>query len=514
MKLKKVLAMVLAATMIMGMSVTTFAADETSISVETAAGALTEATLTKLQVIGADPSTETGWKFLNGAGIYYMSAFEVDSEQEAIWSLIKYELTEQDITDYSEFSAAAQQKLTSAKTISAGDLDRALSKVYGSLRSSFQPTSNPITAESAGVYAIHASDNDFTYKMMAAYIGFTVADDGSYPTLPESVKLTEKGAPVDITKTGTDTSDGETDTSNVVAIGDIVTYEITTVIPFIDSEAFLAEPAPFFNITDEIVGAEYVLENGYTIEYTDVEENNAINAQIVLDADKAGFTVNLSDELNAANTNAGRPIKITYQAKITDLTTNNTAKGHIPGKDIDTGENDDNFVTGSVQLKKVDADDQEEVKKGLAGAEFQVKLNNTGNPLMFALEDPDVPGVYVYAPEEIEGVTRTDTVVVNEEGIVLIKGLDTGSYHFIETKAPNGYSINEDGRTLRIDVPEQDQETVLATVEGELADTKLSSLPLPSTGGIGTTIFTIGGCAIMIAAAGLYFASRRKQENK
>ena len=34
----------------------------------------------------------------------------------------------------------------------------------------------------------------------------------------------------------------------------------------------------------------------------------------------------------------------------------------------------------------------------------------------------------------------------------------------------------------------------------------------PSTGGIGTTIFTIGGCAIMIIAAGLFFATRRKTE--
>lgn len=45
----------------------------------------------------------------------------------------------------------------------------------------------------------------------------------------------------------------------------------------------------------------------------------------------------------------------------------------------------------------------------------------------------------------------------------------------------------------------------------EIPNTKL--VALPSTGGIGTTIFTIGGCVIMIAAAGLYFASRRK-ENK
>ncbi len=42
----------------------------------------------------------------------------------------------------------------------------------------------------------------------------------------------------------------------------------------------------------------------------------------------------------------------------------------------------------------------------------------------------------------------------------------------------------------------------------EIPNTKLAQLP--STGGIGTTIFTIGGCAIMIIAAALFFASRRK----
>ena len=40
--------------------------------------------------------------------------------------------------------------------------------------------------------------------------------------------------------------------------------------------------------------------------------------------------------------------------------------------------------------------------------------------------------------------------------------------------------------------------------------TNITMTSLPSTGGIGTTIFTIGGCAIMILAAALYFATRRK----
>ena len=47
--------------------------------------------------------------------------------------------------------------------------------------------------------------------------------------------------------------------------------------------------------------------------------------------------------------------------------------------------------------------------------------------------------------------------------------------------------------------------TVLMT---DITNTKMSALP--STGGIGTTIFTIGGCLIMIVAAGLFFASRKK----
>lgn len=51
-----------------------------------------------------------------------------------------------------------------------------------------------------------------------------------------------------------------------------------------------------------------------------------------------------------------------------------------------------------------------------------------------------------------------------------------------------------------------------AMISFEIPNTQL--VALPSTGGIGTTIFTIGGCVIMIAAAGLYFASRRKLEKK
>ena len=85
-----------------------------------------------------------------------------------------------------------------------------------------------------------------------------------------------------------------------------------------------------------------------------------------------------------------------------------------------------------------------------------------------------------------------------------VTGLDEGKYWFEEILAPAGYSINGDGVT--VEVVENTERNVSFT--GSLTDTKLSSLP--STGGIGTTIFTIAGCLIMIAAAGLFFASRKK----
>ena len=73
------------------------------------------------------------------------------------------------------------------------------------------------------------------------------------------------------------------------------------------------------------------------------------------------------------------------------------------------------------------------------------------------------------------------------------------------------FGITYDGTTKEVEGATK-TETIKdddASFDGyNIVNTHLTALP--STGGIGTTIFTIGGCAIMVIAAGLFFATRRK----
>lgn len=160
--------------------------------------------------------------------------------------------------------------------------------------------------------------------------------------------------------------------------------------------------------------------------------------------------------------------------------------------------------TGTITLTKY----AEDGKTILKGAEFKlykatkdkVKEENSGVSALRFIKLGD--GIYKLALADNEA-TSTDTLVA-VNGTLTVKGLDEGTYWFEETKAPEGYSINVDGASATI----KESKDKNVTVPTSLKDTKLSALP--STGGIGTTIFTIAGCLIMVTAAGLFFASRKR----
>ena len=476
-KVKRILSVIMAMVMVLAMSVPTFAAGENA--------TITLKSFDKankveyMQIIQKDETKTSGWAFTNGAGKCFTEAFGLtdseDAQQQVIWGLIKY----------NDNSVKLPTGVT-AVTATAAKIDLALSKVAALSGFTVATNKESIEVNAAGVYAIKAEETGFTYKTATAYVGF----GEPYPALTNA-EVTAKKSPTSVDKTVVDEED------HVVAIGDIVTYTIEAYVPFIDAANTENRT---FTITDKITGADYYLTGAGSISsVTMVGTNNQVGT-IEPNEEGTGFTINLNSLVtDTSNPNAGKKITVTYTAKVKELTVENRAGSHAA--DVEYGGNNVpvKLFTGEITLLKYGDSD---VTNVLKDAEFEVSKDEAATPLKFKLQEN---GNYRYAPDAEDASTVVKT---NAEGKIVVEGLNVGTYHFKETKAPEGYSINTDGKDITL--TQTDVATAIVKASDKLNDTKLNALP--STGGIGTTIFTIGGCAIMIVAAGLFFATRRKTQ--
>ena len=160
---------------------------------------------------------------------------------------------------------------------------------------------------------------------------------------------------------------------------------------------------------------------------------------------------------------------------------------------------------GAITLTKTNAYEKESDKKLLAGAGFNV-LDKDGNVLKFVDKGNNT---YVLAKDQTVTTGVVTEVVTGANGQLVVKGLDKGKYQFKEVTAPDGYSINETNSSATLTIT-GDKATAEFTADTDMRDTEVGALP--ETGGIGTTIFTVGGCAIMVAAAALFFMNKKKHE--
>ena len=475
-KVKRILSVIMAMVMVLAMSVPTFAADgKATITLKNFDKANK---VEYMQIIQKDETKTSGWAFTNGAGKCFTEAFGLtdseDVQQQVIWGLIKY----------NDNSVKLPTGVT-AVTATAAKIDLALSKVAALTGFTVATNKESIEVNAAGVYAIKAEETGFTYKTATAYVGF----GKPYPTLT-GAEVTAKKSPTSVDKT-------VADEDHVVAIGDIVTYTIEAYVPFIDAANTENRT---FTITDKITGADYYLTGAGSISSVTMVGTNYQVGTIESNAEGTGFTINLNSLVtDTSNQNAGKKITVTYTAKVKELTVENTAGSHAAGVEYGGNNVPVKLFTGEITLLKYGDSDEKNVLKD---AEFEVSKGEAATPLKFKLQEN---GNYRYAPDAEDASTVVKT---NAEGKIVVEGLNVGTYHFKETKAPEGYSINTDGKDITLTQTGVATATVKAS--DKLNDTKLNALP--STGGIGTTIFTIGGCAIMIVAAGLFFATRRKTQ--
>ena len=191
------------------------------------------------------------------------------------------------------------------------------------------------------------------------------------------------------------------------------------------------------------------------------------------------------------------PIEITYSATITKDAGDRPAKNQIPGSSTEV-------YTYAFQVAKTDGKDP------LPGAQFELwstkgVADGTAAALTF-IDNGD--GTYTYSADGT--VTKLD---MTTNTTISIKGLDNGwTYTLKEVTVPSGYNQAEDitvnGSSLTKVVDGTDTSmTSTALYKETVVNNK--GIELPSTGGIGTTIFYIIG-AILVIGAGVVLVTRRR----
>ena len=245
---------------------------------------------------------------------------------------------------------------------------------------------------------------------------------------------------------------------------------------------------------------------------------------------------------------ADTDIEITYKARVNDKAViggegnPNTAYLTYTGDSIDyvTPTVDAVVYVNAMAIYKFSAAGTE-----LAGAQFNMKDGQHRNSVMYFVKksagDATTPAVYEYV-SLTAGVKDTNVIETPASGAVIIYGLDIGRYTLTEIAAPEGYNmlagdvafevvyggsgLEEDvvwdktvtgyedmtGSATFVAGTDDTYSGVTYPVSPVLGILNLTGAELPSTGGIGTTIFHVVG-ALMVLGAGIVLISKKRMGN-
>ena len=111
--------------------------------------------------------------------------------------------------------------------------------------------------------------------------------------------------------------------------------------------------------------------------------------------------------------------------------------------------------------------------------------------------------------EWVDTIANATTVKTDKDGAASFEGLADGTYYLVETKAPAGYNQ----LTAPVAVPVNDGTTETAlTVTANVANQ--AGTLLPSTGGMGTTIFYVLGAVLVVGAGVLLVTKKRMSQSE
>lgn len=349
---------------------------------------------------------------------------------------------------------------------------------------------------------------DLGYYLVDTTLGTLCALDTTNP----NVVMEEKNEVPENVKTVEEDSTGSYGEKNDADIGQTVNFK-STITAQAGAENYVFHDTMSAGLT--YTGVTGVTLNGTTVDasnYTVVTQNLTDGCTF-----EVRFTQAFCDTLKNND-----KIVISYAA-----TLNENAKVGIEGNPNssklsygDSSTTDKNVTPSSETktytwdmevLKYANGDDT----KVLKDAQF-VLLNSSKDKVATVVNGKFASWVAVPAAAEDGTITwPTNTVLTTgENGKIVINGLDADTYYLREVKAPDGYNKLAADVEVKISGATEGEDgkltytTVVAKVNNQ------SGTELPSTGGIGTTIFYVIGAALVIGAIVILVAKKRAGAEK
>ena len=291
---------------------------------------------------------------------------------------------------------------------------------------------------------------------------------------------------------------------------------------------------------NDTLSAGITFDNLDTVEIANVDGSDSkeitdTDYTLVEDLHEAGLPSSIKLSIDNVKTcaaaagldlNDGATITVTYTAHLNDKAAVNATSGSTDNKNkvqLQYSNNPRNsaywgFTPESevrvytYQLNNTKYHDDDTPGNELAGAGFRLysdKACHDEDEIKLKMNDD---GTY---SRDFSTEGKGVEMLSNKDGQFNVKGLDAGTYYLRETKTPDGYSACPD-TTIVISATHDEHNVNLSgesNLNNKIINIKAGGITLPSTGGIGTTIFYVVGGGLMVAAIVL-LVTKKRMENK
>ena len=478
-KMKKIFALLIAMVMVLGMSTSVFAAGTNEITVTGTIKDETYKLYKMFDLVVDDQENPTAFKytvatawetfFKTGAGKDYVTINATDGHVE--W--VSGKNTEADMIKLAQDAASYAANLTADDTKVASDT----------------------TVKFTGL--------DNGYYLITSTLG-TKAMIDSTPT-KQAQTIAEKNPEDTIEKKVQEDSTSAWGTSNDAQVGDTVHFKsIAKVEPYtrnvyihdtMDSGLTFTTGSIKVYVGNDSTETE--LNSDYYEILSNAKEGDTFTIQI-----KDSYITTLSETTY---------LTVTYDAVLNEKAISNTPaivdqknKTTITYGDKQSVNSETTTTTHKFEIKKHNSSDTV-----LAGAHFKLYIKTADAVEANEAENIEAPAATY---EEVKVVKIDDNnyrvATANETGVeivtvasgnIVVWGVDSDTYYLEETVAPEGYNLLADKQKVKVDAANNTVADVL----------NQSGSELPSTGGIGTTIFYVIG-AILVLGAGILLVTRRR----